>query len=124
MYLGLNVQFLKQIRTFKQNLIKVSSTKFHENSSTMSRADTCGQTEVHAVRQTDRHMKKLKSAFREYANVHMNGFVYSTEIQKTQVVHYIHYWGFEYDGLIARRGIIRQTNDNVPIHGRVNINGE
>jgi hypothetical protein len=67
----------------------------------MSRADTCGQTEGEAVRQTDRHMTKLRGACRDYANVHKNGFVRSTEIQKTHAIHYIHNWGFEYDGLIA-----------------------
>ena len=60
---------------------------------------TDGRTGGLEDRQTD--MTKLIGAFRDYANVHKNGFVYSTEIQKIHTVHYIHNWGFGYDGLIA-----------------------
>jgi hypothetical protein len=97
--------FWKQISTFMTDFNKglhyeISRKSIHYEPSWYTRTDgrTGGQ------RQTDRHMTKLKCTFRDYANVHINGFVYSTEIQKTQAVHYIHYWGYEYDGLIAWMG--------------------
>ena len=94
--------FFNEMCTFRTDFNKVlqheiSWKSIHYEASWYMRTD--GRTGGREDRQTD--MTKLIGAFRDYANVHKNGFVYSTEIQKIHTVHYIHNWGFGYDGLIA-----------------------
>jgi hypothetical protein len=62
MYLGLHVKclILNKFGVSRQIFVKVLSFKFHENPSSGSRADTCGQMDWRTDGRTDRRDEALR----------------------------------------------------------------